>query len=108
MFNVTLSLSFADSLRFPRGERKLFAAFFGKGVAVFVLNQTVEVQVGDALSNACFADMEVGVLLNALPEIPLENSKANVTLVLDFVLMDDVENHVVVLVQVIHDAGVGG
>ena len=47
------------------------------------------------------------VLLNALPEVALKNSEADVTLVLDFVLVDDVENHVIVLVQVIHDAGFG-
>ena len=49
--------------------------------------------------------MEVCILFDAFPKIALENSKADVTLVLDFVLVNDVENHVIVFVQVIHDAG---
>ena len=107
VFSVTGSLSFGGRLLFPRGKGKLLAAFLGQGVAILVLNQTIEVQVGDALSNAGFADVEICILLNALPEVALKNSKADVTLVLDFVLMNDVENHVIVLVQVIHDAGFG-
>ena len=87
---------------FPRRESKLFAPLLGQGVAVFVLNQTVEVEVCDALTDARFAYVQVGVFFNALPEVPLQHGKSNVTLVLDFVLVDDVENHVVVLVQVVH------
>ena len=107
MFSVTVPLSFGGRLFFPRGKGELLAAFLGQGVAILVLNQAIEVQVGDALSDAGFPDVEICVLLNALPEVALKNSKADVTLVLDFVLMNDVENHVVVLVQVIHDAGFG-
>ena len=59
VFNVTGSLSFGGRLFFPRGKGKLFAAFLGQGVAILVLNQTIEVQVGDALSNAGFADVEI-------------------------------------------------
>ena len=46
--------------------------------------------------------MEVCILFDAFPKIALENSKADVTLVLDFVLVNDVENHVVVFVQGFH------
>ena len=105
MFSVTVSLSFGGRLFFLRGKGELFAAFLGQGIAILVLNQAIEVQVGDALSDAGIPDVKICVLLNALPEVALKNSKADVTLVLDFVLMNDVENHVIVLVQVIHDAG---
>ena len=58
----------------------MFAAFLGQGIAIFVLNQTIEVQVGDAFSNACLPHVEVGVFLDALPEVALKNSEADVTL----------------------------
>ena len=80
VFSVTGSLSFGGCLFFPRGKSKLLAAFLGQGVAILVLNQTIEVQVGDALADAGFPNMEICVLLNALPEVALKNSKANETL----------------------------
>ena len=43
--------------------------------------------------------MQVRILFNALPKIPLPNSKTNVALILDFVLVDDVEDHEIVLVH---------
>ena len=73
----------------PRGESELFAAFFGQGVAVFVLDQPIEVEVGDALTDAGFAHMQVSVFFDALPKVALQHRKPNVTLVLDFVLLND-------------------
>ena len=85
---------------------ELLTTFLGQCVTVLVLNQSIEVEVGDALSNACFAYMEVGVLFNSLPKIAFENSEPDVTLILDFVLVNDVEDHVVILVQFVHGVGV--
>ena len=50
--------------------------------------------------------MQVSVFFDALPKVSLQHRKPNVTLVLDFVLLNDVENHVVVLVQFLHGSGV--
>ena len=50
--------------------------------------------------------MEVGILFNSLPKIAFENSEPDVTLILDFVLVNDVEDHVVILVQFVHGVGV--
>ena len=71
-------------------------------------DEAVEVKICDALSNSSLADMKVGIFLDPLPKVPLQHSKTNVTLVLDFVHVNDVENHVVVLVQIVHgQKGVG-
>jgi hypothetical protein len=85
---------------------ELLTTFLGQCVTILVLNQSIEVEVGDALSNACFAYMEVGILFNSLPKIAFENSEPDVTLILDFVLVNDVEDHVIILVQFVHGVGV--
>ena len=93
---------------FPRGESELLPSFLGEGVSILVLDEAVEVKICDALSNSSLADMKVGIFLDPLPKVPLQHSKTNVTLVLDFVHVNDVENHVVVLVQIVHgQKGVG-
>ena len=84
---------------------QLLASFFRQGVSVFVLNEAIQVKVGDALSNARLADMQVGVLFDSFPKITFQDREANVALILDFVLLDDVQNHVVVLVKRIHGSG---
>lgn len=84
----------------------MLSTLLRQGIAILVLNHTVEVEVRDALTNARFAYMKVRILFNPLPKIPLQNSKTNVALILDFVLVDDVEDHVVVFVQVVHGVGV--
>ena len=85
----------------------MLSAFFGESVPIFVLDEAIEVKVGDAFSNSCLSHVEVCVFLNALPEIALQHSQANVTLILDFVHVNDVEDHVVVFVQFVHGRGVG-
>ena len=92
---------------FPWRERQLFPALLRQCVAVLVLDESIKVEVRDALADASFANVQIGVLFNARPKVALQNGKTNVALVLDFVLVNDVENHVVVLVQVVHGAGVG-
>ena len=87
---------------------ELLTTFLGQCVTILVLNQSVEVEVGDALSNAGFANVEVGIFFNALPKIAFENSEPDVTLILDFVLVNDVEDHVIILVQFVHGVGVFG
>ena len=91
---------------FPRSVNELLPAFLGQSVSILVLNQPIEVEVGDALSNAGFADVEVGIFFNSLPKIAFENSEPDVTLILDFVLVNDVEDHVIILVQFVHGVGV--
>ena len=80
----------------------MLTALFGQRVAIFVLDESVEVQVGDALTNAGFAHMQVGVFFNALPKVALQHGQTDVTLILNLVHVNDVENHVVVFVQGFH------
>lgn len=91
----------------PWSKRKLLASFLRQGIAILVLNHAVKVEVRDALTDARFPNMQVRVFFDALPKIALQHCKTNVALVLDLVLVNDVENHVVVFVQVVHGAGVG-
>lgn len=84
----------------------MLTTFLGQCVTILVLNQSIEVKVGDSLSNAGFANVEVGILFNALPKIAFENCEPDVTLILDFVLVNDVEDHVIILVQFVHGVGV--
>ena len=97
----------SDCLRglLPRSKCELFASFFRQGVSILVLDEAVQVEVRDALSDARLPDVEVGILLNSLPKVALQHGKADVALVLDFVLLNDVENHVIVLVQLVHGFG---
>ena len=76
-----------------------FTALLGQHVAIFVLDQSIQVKTGDALSNASLSNTQGHVPFNPLPEIPLEHGEANVLLLLSFVLLNDVENHEVVLVH---------
>tara|TARA_B110000003_G_scaffold45624_1_gene43498 strand:+ start:11030 stop:11422 length:393 start_codon:yes stop_codon:yes gene_type:complete len=89
----------------PRSVRQLLASFFRQGVPIFVLNESIQVKIGDALADARLSNMQVGVLFDSLPKITLQNRKANVALVLDFMLLDDVQNHVVILVKRVHGSG---
>jgi hypothetical protein len=89
----------------PRSVRQLLAALFRQGVPIFVLNESIQVKIGDALADARLSNMQVGVLFDSLPKITLQYRKANVALVFDFMLLDDVQNHVVILVKRVHGSG---
>ena len=83
----------------PRCEGQLLSAFLGQGVSVLVLQHTVEVQVRDSLPDARLANTQIGIRFNSLPEVALEHGESNVGLLLLLVGLNDVEDHVIVLVH---------
>ena len=83
----------------PRSESQLLSAFLSQGVSILVLQHTVEVQVRDALPDACLANTQIGIRFNSLPEVALEHGESNVCLLLLLVGLNDVEDHVIVLVH---------
>ncbi len=95
-----------DLLRHPGGVLQLLAAFPGQGIAVSILEHAVEVQVGDAFAHTRLTHAQFLVCFDAFPKISLQNSQANVVVLFLFVVRNDVQNHVVVLVQSIHGMGV--
>ena len=86
-------------LLFPWCKSKLLASFLRQGVAVLVLNHSIEVQIGNALTNSSLANAEVGVGFNALPKIAFENGQSDVGLLLLLVCMDNVQNHKIVFIH---------
>jgi len=76
-----------------------FPPLLGQHVAGLVLNHTVQVQPGDAFTDAGLPHTQRDIALNSLPEISLQSRKANVFLHLSFMLLDDVQNHQVMLIH---------
>ena len=75
------------------------SAFLRQHVSIFVLNQSVEVQTRDALTNTGLTYAQGHITFNALPEVAFERSETNVLLLFALVLLDDVQDHEVVLVH---------
>ena len=76
-----------------------FTAFLGEHVSTLVLNQTIEVEAGNAFSNSGLAHTQSHIPFNALPEVALQGGQSNVFLLFTLVLLNDIENHKVVLVH---------
>ena len=78
---------------------KSFSALFGEHVSTLVLNETIEVQAGDAFSDSGLSHAQGYIAFNALPEVSLKCGQTNVFLLFALVLLNDIENHKVVLVH---------
>ncbi len=76
-----------------------FSALFGEHVSALVLNETIEVQAGDAFSDSGLSHAQGYIAFNALPEVSFKCGQTNVFLLFALVLLNDIENHKVVLVH---------
>ena len=78
------------------------SALLGEHVPVLVLNHTVEVKARDAFSNSRLPNTQCDISFDSLPEISFQCGQPNQFVHFLFVLLNDIENHQVVL---IHEVG---
>ncbi len=78
-----------------------FSSLFGQHVSVFILDQPVEVKAGDSLADSRLTYTERHVSLDSLPKVPFKRRESNVFLLFSLVLLNDVQNHEVVLVHLV-------
>ena len=76
-----------------------FSALFGEHVSTLVLDEAIEVQAGDAFSDSGLSNAQCHITFNPLPEVSLKCGQTNVFLLFALVLLNDIENHKVVLVH---------
>lgn len=83
-----------------------FTAFLGEHVAVLVLDHTIEVKPCDPLSNSGLAHTQGDVTFDAFPEVAFKRGQSDVLLHLLLVLLNDIENHQVVLIHEVESCAV--
>jgi len=80
-------------------KREHLFAFACEAVTVFVLNEVVDVQLCYALTNSGLTNVERFVVLDAFPEGVFELAEAHVAAKLLFVGLDNIQDHIVVLIH---------
>ena len=80
-------------------KREHLFAFAREAVTVFVLNKVVDIQLCDAFANAGLPNVERFVVFDAFPEGVFEFAEAHVAAKLPFVVLDDIQDHIVVLIH---------
>lgn len=80
-------------------KREHLFAFAREAVTVFVLNEVVDVQLRYAFADAGLPNVERFVVFDAFPEGVFEFAEAHVAAKLLFVVLDDIQDHIVVLIH---------
>jgi len=84
---------------------QLLATFARQSISIPILQHAIQVEVGDSFSDSRLAYTQFFVRLDSLPEVSFQHGQANVVVLLFFLSGYNIQNHVVILVQVVHAIG---